>query len=230
MLILGLDSSAKAASCAVYGTDEKKIIAYGGVNVQITHSETLLPLVQSILKAANLTLNDIDAFAVSNGPGSFTGVRIAVSAVKGMAFTLDKPIYAVSTLRSLAFNLAGYDCIACCLMDARREQFYSALFDISDGNVTRLTEDAALSRFEIESMLEKYKTRKTILVGDGAELFYNNTGIKDFLTTAPQQHIHQNAVSVCLAGQEENPVSAKTLMPFYLRLAQAERERLKVDS
>lgn len=221
MLLLGLDSSAKAASCAVYDASEKNIVAYGGVNVKITHSETLLPLAENILKAAKLTLSDIDAFAVTNGPGSFTGVRISVSAVKGMAFALDKPVYAVSALQSLAYNLQGQSCsnkIICAVMDARRGQFYNALFEIKGGKITRLVSDRAIGIKELEAELAQYKKEEIIIIGDGAELIKN-------YTHAPIAALHQNAVSVCLAALEEIPVTAKEIMPLYLRLPQAERER-----
>ncbi|MCL2693879.1 MAG: tRNA (adenosine(37)-N6)-threonylcarbamoyltransferase complex dimerization subunit type 1 TsaB [Oscillospiraceae bacterium] len=224
MNILGLDSSAKAASAAVLDADNKIITAYGGVNVKITHSETLMPLTESVLAAAKLSLSDIDAFAVTAGPGSFTGVRIAVSAVKGMAYALNKPVYAVSTLHSLAYNLLGQDCIACCLMDARRGQFYNALFRIAGGEIERLTPDRAIDADELEAELHGYAgddAPKIITVGDGAELF-NNASI---VLSAPIAQLHQNAVSVCLAASEYTPVPAKELMPLYLRPPQAERER-----
>jgi tRNA threonylcarbamoyladenosine biosynthesis protein TsaB len=220
MLILGLDSSAKAASVAIYDTNAgsgSPIISYGGVNAKITHSETLLPLAESILKAAKLTLGDIGAFAVTSGPGSFTGVRIAVSAVKGMAFALNKPVYAVSTLHSLAYNLIGQDCIICAVMDARRGQYYNALFRVSGDKITRLTPDGALSGEEIESELRNYDER-IVVVGDGAELFCE-------ARSAPVAQRYQNAVSVCLAALGQAPMTAKELKPMYLRVSQAERER-----
>jgi tRNA threonylcarbamoyladenosine biosynthesis protein TsaB len=185
-----------------------------------------MPLAENILKAAKLTLNDIDVFAVTNGPGSFTGVRIAVSAVKGMAFALQKPVYAVSTLHSLAYNLVGHECIACCVMDARREQFYNALFRINVGcdalgaPVTRLTEDRAIGKDELEAELLNYEDDIIITVGDGAELFNSEL-------CAPSAQRQQNAVSVCLAALEYKPITAKELMPLYLRLPQAERERIE---
>jgi len=220
MFILGLDSSAKAASVAIYDTGGS-VVAYGGVNAKITHSETLMPLVESILKAAKLTLSGIDGFAVTAGPGSFTGVRIAVSAVKGMAYSVEKPVYAISTLHSLAYNLIGQDCVVCAVMDARRGQFYNAMFRISGGNVTRLTPDRAIDGAELEAELRGYDGGEVIIVGDGAELFCSDS---DAQCTPPHQ-IHQNAVSVCLAALGGTPVTAKELMPLYLRLPQAERER-----
>jgi len=224
MLILGLDSSAKAASSAVYDTDSNTLIAYGGVNVKITHSETLLPLVESVLEAAKLNLSSIGAFAVTAGPGSFTGVRIAAGAVKGMAFALGLPVYPVSTLRCLAYNLIGRDCAVCCVMDARRGQFYNALFRIKGQKVIRLTPDSALCTAEIEDELRICESEKIILAGDGAELFLSETKLLN-VECAPVTLIHQSAASVCLAAAEEKPVSAKELIPIYLRLPQAERER-----
>ncbi|MCL2637600.1 MAG: tRNA (adenosine(37)-N6)-threonylcarbamoyltransferase complex dimerization subunit type 1 TsaB [Oscillospiraceae bacterium] len=204
MLLLGLDSSTKAASCAVFCTDTQSIISYGGVNTKITHSETLLPLTENILKAAKLTLNDIDAFAVTAGPGSFTGVRIAASAVKGMAFALNKPLYAVSTLHALAYNLRGQSCIACCNMDARREQFYNALFRVENEVITRLTEDRAIGKAELEAELQAHKNVITV--------------------------DEVSAISLCRAALEYPPITAKELMPFYLRAPQAERERIEKTS
>ncbi|MDR2532269.1 MAG: tRNA (adenosine(37)-N6)-threonylcarbamoyltransferase complex dimerization subunit type 1 TsaB [Oscillospiraceae bacterium] len=221
MFILGLDSSAKAASCAIFDSDNRSITAYGGINAGITHSETLMPLVESILKAAKLTLNDIGALAVTNGPGSFTGVRIAVSVVKGMAFALELPVYAVSALHSLAYNLYGQDCIVCAVMDARRGQFYNALFRVKNNEAVRLTEDRAIGGNELKMELQAFVNEKIIVAGDGAQLFCKES---DYMC-APLQQVHQNAVSVCLAALNEKPVTSKELMPLYLRLPQAERER-----
>ncbi|MCL2697710.1 MAG: tRNA (adenosine(37)-N6)-threonylcarbamoyltransferase complex dimerization subunit type 1 TsaB [Oscillospiraceae bacterium] len=230
MLILGLDSSAKAASCAVYDSQAQSVISYGGVNAEITHSETLLPLAENILKAAKLTLGDIGAFAVTAGPGSFTGVRIAVSAVKGMAFAAenlgsrnrrfaaDCSVFPVSSLHSLAYNLLGRECVACCVMDARREQFYNAMFRISGDKITRLTENRAIGKAELEAELLNYEDDIIVTVGDGADLFIPEL-------CAPIAQRQQSAVSVCLAALEYEPVAAKELMPLYLRLPQAERER-----
>jgi len=211
---LGLDSSAIAASCAV--VEGGRVLASGFVNMKITHSQTLMPLVESTLKCAGLTLTDIDGFAVSNGPGSFTGLRIAVSAVKGMAFATGKPVCGVSTLESLAYNLIGRDCVACCVMDARRGEVYNALFEVSGENIARLTEDRAISIEELQAELAQYSN--VISVGDGAHLV--SAGNLAYEITR-----WQSAVSVCLASQDFT--SAKELMPVYIRLPQAERERIE---
>ncbi|MCL2037083.1 MAG: tRNA (adenosine(37)-N6)-threonylcarbamoyltransferase complex dimerization subunit type 1 TsaB [Oscillospiraceae bacterium] len=220
MIILGLDSSAVSASCAV--TQDGNVLASGFVRVKITHSQTLIPLVENILKAAGMSLDEIDAFAVSNGPGSFTGIRISVSAVKGMAFALNKPVCGVSTLLSLAHNLVGRDVIACAVMDARRNEVYNALFDISGDSVTRLTQDRAISLDDLGSELEVFE-KEVVFVGDGAGLavdYFEGAG-----SCAPEIIRFQNAVNVCLAAK--NFVSAKELMPIYIRKPQAERERIK---
>jgi tRNA threonylcarbamoyladenosine biosynthesis protein TsaB len=203
MFILGLDCAAKAASAAVFNTETQSMTVSASMDAMRTHSEALLPHAESVLKAARLSLNDIDAFAVSHGPGSFTGVRIAVSAVKGMAFALNKPVYAVSTLHSLAYNLLGQDCVACCVMDARRGQFYNALFRVNNGSVERLTPDRAISAEELEAELQNYAGERVITAADD----------------------EVSAASVCLAASEYTPISAKELMPMYLRMPQAERER-----
>jgi tRNA threonylcarbamoyladenosine biosynthesis protein TsaB len=207
--VLGLDSSAVAASCAI--AENGKILASGFVNMKITHSQTLMPLVESTLKSAGLTLQDIDAFAVSNGPGSFTGLRISISAVKGMAFSTGKPVCGVSTLLALAYNLVGRDCTACCVMDARRGEAYNALFDVKGSIITRLTQDRAISLEDLQAELAQYSN--IVLVGDGAHLVGEVCEITRW----------QSAVSVCMAADDF--INAKELMPAYIRKPQAERER-----
>lgn len=221
MIILGLDSSAVAASCAVISLNDGndgKMLAYAGVNVKITHSQTLLPLAESVVKAAGLTLNEIDAFAVSSGPGSFTGLRISVSAVKGMAFALNRPVCGVSTLLSLAHNLKGQNIIACPVMDARRGEVYNALFDIDGEKITRLTPDRAISLELLGLELADFSNKEIVLVGDGALLANSELGLR----VAPEIIRYQNAASVCFSADEFIP--AKELMPKYIRKPQAERE------
>jgi tRNA threonylcarbamoyladenosine biosynthesis protein TsaB len=222
--LLGLDSSAVAASCAI--TENGKILASGFVNMKITHSQTLMPLVGNTLKSAGLSPDDIDAFAVSNGPGSFTGLRIAVSAVKGMAFALNRPVCGVSTLLSLAYNLIGQDCVACAVMDARRGEVYNALFEVKGDVITRLTADRAISLVDLQEELTQYKN--VVLVGDGAQLAYNAM-CRVQAKIAGAGSVWQSAVSVCMAvtGDDARIVlrEAKELMPVYIRKPQAERER-----
>ncbi len=225
MIILGIDSSGKTASAAV--SENGIIIASGYINKKITHSETLIPLMENVLSGVKLTLADIDAFAVANGPGSFTGIRIAVSAVKGMAFALGKEIYSVSTLHALAYNLIGFDCIAVPAMDARRNQVYNAVFRIHSltDEVQRLTEDRAISAEALKAELKQYKDEKIIILGDGAELILSGLDMGN-ASIAPPLLRYQNAASICLmCGDDTERLSADSILPEYLRLSQAEREK-----
>ena len=161
MKILGIDSSARSASAAI--TDGEKVLGCFYTNTGLTHSQTLMPMIESLLKNTNVRLDDIDLIAVNKGPGSFTGIRIGVAAAKGMADVRKLPVYGASTLCSMAYNLIDSDCIACCAMDARCGQVYYALFDITDGKITRLTEDNADSIENVEKKLKEYKKIKQAL-------------------------------------------------------------------
>lgn len=224
MKILGIETSAVTASCALCEVGENtKVIAEGSLHTDQVHSKTLLPFLEAMLKGAGISLADADAFAVSVGPGSFTGLRIGVSAVKGMAYALNKPCRAVSSLLGLAHRFTGTDAVICAVMDARCRQVYNALFRVSGGAVERLCEDRALS---IDALGEELNTRtdKIILAGDGAELVYRALGEK--FTLAPPALRFQSGVGVCLAAEHLPDVRAEALIPTYLRLPQAERERL----
>ncbi len=227
MLILGLDSSAIAGSCALCDISSEKVtvIASSFVNTKLTHSQTLLPMAEEMLKNSGVSLEDVDLLAVNNGPGSFTGIRIGVAAVKGLAFVSNKPCVGVSTLHSLAYNLIGRECIVCAVMDARCNQFYNALFEVEGDKIIRLTDDRALSSDDLTEELKKYKDRSVILVGDGAEIAYKKLCSENILLAPPTIRL-QRAESVCLAATGYKTVSAQELLPLYLRLPQAERERL----
>jgi len=219
MKILGIDSSARSASAAI--TDGEKVLGCFYTNTGLTHSQTLMPMIESLLKNANVRIDDIDLIAVNKGPGSFTGIRIGVAAAKGMA-----DVYGASTLGSMAYNLIDSDCIACCAMDARCGQVYYALFDITDGKITRLTEDNADSIENVEKKLKEYKKIKFI-VGDGAEICYNNLKNIDDVHLASQTHRFQSAIGVCFEAMnapEDQYIESAMLVPEYLRLPQAERE------
>ncbi len=225
MKILGIDTSAVVSSCAICETgDDPKVIASGSLNTKLTHSQTLVPFMESLLKGVGLTLSDIDAFAVSAGPGSFTGLRIGVAAIKGMAYANNKPVRAVSTLMGIAHNFTITDAVICAVMDARCNQVYNALFRIQNGIVMRLCDDRAIFIDDLKKDLSKYNER-IILAGDGADLVYGkiNDGL---IELAPPALKYQSGTGICFASEHCNDISAEALMPVYLRLPQAERERL----
>ena len=229
MKILALETSAKAVSAAV--TEDGKVLCSGYQDTGLTHSRTLMPIVEHILKNTGLSMSDMNAVAVAAGPGSFTGIRIGVAAAKGLAFATEKPAIAVSTLAAMARNVAFFDGIVICAMDARRNQVYNALFEAKDGILTRLTPDRAVSLAELAEEL-KTNPRPKIVVGDGAKLslaFLTEAGIPCRL--APPHLLMQNAASVALEAEqiaaEGGMLSPQALEPVYLRPAQADLPRKK---
>ena len=223
MLLLAFESSAKPASVALF-KDGVLISQYTQVSA-LTHSRTLLPMAEDLLKNCETDISEIDVFAVAHGPGSFTGIRIGVSTVKGLAWASDKPCVGVSTLEAMAYNGLGFDGIVCPVMDARRSQVYNALFEIENNKPSRLTPDRPISLEELSAELSALN-RPVFLTGDGAQLthaFLTEKGIDH--TLAPENLIWQSAWGVGMAALDKDPASAHALLPVYLRLSQAERER-----
>lgn len=228
MKILAIETSAKSVSAAVVENGVPLASAYQ--NMGLTHSRTLMPLVDGMLSAAGLRVQDMDLLAAANGPGSFTGLRIGVSALKGLAWALEKPCCGVSTLAAMARNLAHMEGLIICAMDARRNQVYNALFLAHDGVLTRQCPDRAIGLAELAEEI-KNRPEPKFVVGDGAGLCYNHLLEQDVpCRMAPPQLVMQNAVGVALAAEETaaagQVTTARDLVPVYLRLSQAERERL----
>ena len=224
MLLLAFETSAKAASVALF--DGKNLLAEQYQNTGLTHSQTLMVMAQDVLDQCGKAPSDVEAVAVANGPGSFTGVRIGVAAAKGFAWGREIPIYGVSTLEAMARGLGIFDGYVCPVMDARRSQVYNALFYVNQGALTRQTEDRAISLEDLKNELKNLE-KPIFLVGDGSILCYN-TLQQDVphLVLPPESRMHQRAVGVGLAAlEQETPDSAAGLSPNYLRLSQAERER-----
>ena len=226
MKILALESSAKAASVAI--CEDGKTVAQYWQRSGLTHSRTLLAMAEDMLKNLEMTVNDIDAVAVACGPGSFTGIRIGTAAAKGIAWAADKPVYPVSTLCAMAHHFADRDdVIICPVMDARRSQVYNAKFKAKDGKLERLCEDRAISVSELIEEAKKDE-KKYLLIGDGAEMCYNI-----FLESetecllAPEILRLQSAWGVAAAAMETTPVPCDDVEPNYIRLSQAERERIE---
>lgn len=223
MLILAFESSAKAASAALV-RDGKLISQYSQCS-GLTHSRTLLPMGEDMLKNAELKLSDVDLIAVAHGPGSFTGIRIGVSMVKGLAWAAEKPCVGVSTLEALAWHGVALGAYVCPVMDARRNQVYNAIFRIENGRPVRVTEDRPIA---LSELAEEIRTLNApmFLVGDGAELtekYLKEQGLA--CSVAPENLRWQSAWGVAMAAADKEPGNADSLLPVYLRLSQAERER-----
>ena len=232
MKILALETSAKAVSAAV--SEDGKILCCGYQDTGLTHSRTLMPIVEHILKNTELTVQDCDAIAVAAGPGSFTGIRIGVAAAKGLAFAADKPAVGVSTLAAMARGASLFDGLILCAMDARRQQIYNALFSSQGGQLTRLTEDRAISLEDLAREIGS-DPRPKLVVGDGARLcrgYLITVGIACHL--APPQLVMQNACGVALEAEAVAAagglVTAQALEPVYLRPAQADRLRQQTSA
>jgi tRNA threonylcarbamoyladenosine biosynthesis protein TsaB len=214
---LSIDSSAVTASAAL--TDGENVIKSEFINAGLTHSETLLPMIKRVMQGSDLS--ELDAIAITVGPGSFTGVRIGVATAKGLAFKNDIPCVSVSTLEAIAHNFIDENCIVCAVMDARRMQFYNALFEIKNGQCIRLCKDRAIS---IEDLREELKNFESVIIaGDGARLCFENIGLEN-VRLPDEEKIYQNAVSVARAAENKEKIPAAALMPVYLRQSQAERE------
>ena len=224
MKILALDSTALTASVAV--TENQTLLAEYTVFNGNTHSETLLPMVESALRTLGLRVDDIDLFACSAGPGSFTGVRIGAATVKGLAFGKEKPCVAVSTLEALAYNLVGYEGLICPVMNARRSQVYTALFRSDGKTLTRLMEDSALPISELDAILAE-KDESVRFCGDGYDITIPALKLCTY-TETPERLRPQSAYSVAMTAlkkyETEGGVSDRELVSTYLRPCQAERE------
>lgn len=242
MHILALDGSGLVAGVSVL--NEEKILAEYCVNDKKTHSQTLLPMLDEVMKMLGMEVSDIDYIAVTGGPGSFTGLRICVSMAKGLGLALGKPLVAVPTLEALAYNYEGTDKIICPLMDARRNQVYTGIYTFANKKAEDSEElqstFAVLSPQEataIEDILEKVNSfgKETVFLGDGVSVNrkYIQGLVKVPYTLAPPQQNVQRAASVgrCALrmAAEGKITTAMELVPDYLRLSQAERERLEKE-
>ena len=230
MKILSVDSSAKTASVAV--TDGTTLLSECFVNAGLTHSRTLMPMVDNALSQVDLKIENIDAICVNAGPGSFTGIRIGVAAVKGLALATDKPCSGVSTLESIAYNCIDEDAIICAAMDARCNQVYAALFNVENGSVSRICDDYAVPICELVEEIAKLG-KTVILAGDGAELCYNAMkGSVSNIKLSAEFRRYQRAYGAALAALANNEFTDSSLLaPVYLRMPQAERElKLKKEN
>ena len=223
MLILAFESSAKPASAALV-KDGQLLSQYMQCSA-LTHSRTLLPMAEDMLKNAELRLSDVDLIAVAHGPGSFTGIRIGVATVKGLAWASEKPCVGVSTLEAMAWHGLAVGGYICPVMDARRSQVYNALFKIENGRPVRMTDDRPIALDELSKEVTALNA-PVFLVGDGAALcfeYFTAHGVPCVM--APDNLRWQDAWGVAMAAADKTPGNADELLPVYLRLSQAERER-----
>ena len=230
MLILAFETSAKAASVALW---EGGLLGESYQNTGLTHSQTLMVMAEDLLKQCGKAPADVTHVAVAAGPGSFTGVRIGVAAAKGFAWGRELPLCGVSTLEAMALTLGVWEGTVCCVMDARRNQVYNALFRAEGGSITRIREDRAISLEELGKDLGEIPGA-IYLVGDGSELTHRT--LKDTaanLAPPPEHRRHQRASGVALAAARKieagEVCDAASLTPNYLRLSQAERDRLEKE-
>lgn len=228
MKLLALDSSGLVASVAV--AEDENLIGEYTVNYKKTHSQTLLPMLDTVAKMIDLDLDTIDAIAIAKGPGSFTGLRIGSATAKGLGLALDKPIVEIPTVDGLAYNLWGSGDLVCPLMDARRNQTYTGIYEFQNGEMQVLEPQCAV---DISVIVEKINDlqRPVVFLGDGVPVFrtYIEGHVQVPYTFAPAHLNKQRAGAVAALAfrymEKEQVVSAREHQPDYLRLSQAERER-----
>ena len=225
MKILAVDTTAKAASVCL--AQEEKIIGSFFIDTALTHSRTLMPMIEALFSNTETKPEELNAIAVNAGPGSFTGVRIGVAAVKGLAFAHSIPCVSVSTLESMAYNCLGGDCVVCAVMDARCSQVYNAIFRVKGDKIERLCDDRALSIEELDEELSSMD-KPIYLVGDGYSI--TEKGFKKTkISFVPERMRVQSAYSVACCAlikyNSGNTLTDSELVPIYLRPSQAERER-----
>lgn len=227
MKILALDTSGMNCSASII--DEEKVICDFNISTGTTHSQTLLPMIDAMLKYSEISLEDIDVFACSIGPGSFTGLRIGIATIKGFALAQNKPVIGVPSLVGLAYNISNFDGIICSILDARNDNVYAALFKYSD-NKPVMIENYITDT--IDSLIKnlKEKNEKIIFVGDGSVVFKEKLieNLNENANFAPLHLNNQLSTSIAKAALEkallEQFETFDTLMPMYLKKSQAERE------
>lgn len=223
MKIFAVDTSSAVASAAI--VDGEKLVCECVLNNKLTHSQTLMPMIDEVFRKSELKPCDIDAFAVSQGPGSFTGLRIGVTTIKGLAHAVDKPVCGVNTLEALAYNLPFCPHIISPIMDARREQVYNAFYKWENGKLEEIIAPRAIS---LEDCLKELAEmgKKVVFLGDGVPVFKEKikNNLKEQALFAPQFACTQRAACVAEAAKNKEFINYAELAPSYLRKSQAERE------
>lgn len=226
LIILGIDTSGKTASVAV--CSEQAVLAQTSVLTRLTHSQIIMPICTEVLRNAGIQLGEIDAMAVSNGPGSYTGLRIGVSAVKAMSFAMNKKCIGVSTLESLAYNMRGFRGVICSVMKARADLLYTAFFTSYKDEITRIFDDTILSESDIISRIKGYHG-DIVLVGDASEELYKVCGFdgSENIMLAPPHLRLQLASSICYASFSKQFGTPDSLNAEYLQQVKAEKDLME---
>ncbi len=220
MLILGIDTSGKTASVALCSEDT--VIAQTSVLTKLTHSQVIMPVCSRVLECADVALEDVDAIICAKGPGSYTGLRIGVAAVKGMTFALDKKCCGISTLESLAYNFKGIKTAVCAVMHARLNLVYAAVFESDGVCVKRITEDAVISVEQLNEIIGAIGL-DVMITGDYAKEYCDNSKVENILLAPPHLRL-QLASSLCFAAFEKDFTSPDDLNAEYLQITKAEKD------
>ncbi|MEQ3337917.1 tRNA (adenosine(37)-N6)-threonylcarbamoyltransferase complex dimerization subunit type 1 TsaB [Clostridium butyricum] len=231
MITLAIDSSSKVATVALM--KDENLLSEITLNDKREHSVVLMSIIEDLLKYNNLTVNDIDGYVVSKGPGSFTGLRIGMATVKGLSFGSNKPYVSISSLDALAFSASEFDGLICPVMDALRNSVYTALYKYninSDTKVVSLEKLTDYSALDLDDLIEllKSKNEKVMFIGDGLDKY------KDYLIkNCPNAYFppnHLNLVRASALGElgsillKNGICDDPNSTPFYLKKPQAERE------
>ncbi len=222
MLILGIDTSGKTASAALFDTEQELFLAQNTLYTQKTHSQVIMPIVKDIISQSGKKLTDIGAVAVAAGPGSYTGLRIGVAAVKALSFGLDIKCCGVSTLEGLACNNIAYKGIICSIMKARGDIVYNCIYKSDGFSIEQICEERLISRDELAQELA-FAGKETMLCGDGAAEFFTEYNSPMFIISPPQSRL-QNAAGVCLAGASKPHIAPEELEVSYLQKVKAEKD------
>lgn len=227
MKLLAIDSSGMVASVAVLSED--KLIGEYTINNKKTHSQTLLPMIDEMMKMIGMEIDEMDAIAIAAGPGSFTGLRIGSATAKGLAFALNKPIISVPTLEAMAYNLFGTSQLLCPIMDARNKQVFTGMYRYEGDKLVQVMEQTVMAVEDLCSKINEMNV-ETIFLGDGVDVYRDmlQEKISTSIRFAPAHLKNQRASAVAMCGfrlyQEGKVDTADSHVPEYLRLSQAERE------
>ncbi len=222
MLLLGIDTSGKVASAALFDTESEIFLAQSSIYTQKTHSQVIMPMVKDILEQSGKKISELGGIAVANGPGSYTGLRIGVAAVKAMCLGLDIKCCGVSTLTAIACNNISFIGAICSIIKARGELIYTSTYKCDGYSIEPICGEQLISRDELAEFLA-FNAEKTLLCGDGAADFFADYRSPAFIIAPPQGRL-QNAAGVCLAGASAKLISPAELNVSYLQKVKAEKD------